>query len=746
MAPVVQRQVIGSDGAGVPSPIIPPLGLGRPLDPSTRSSLEPRFNADFSNVRIYDNGEAHRAATQLDARAFTVGQHIAFAAGEHAPHTHGGRRLLAHELAHTVQQRSVESALPLTPRLPISSPGSANEREADRAADAVTAGARFHVRSTGIQVARQEPGPEPPTQANVDILIGFLNAKQENGVGDYDGAFRWLNGLSTDQAAAAIRGAADRGYLPLMLEHAGSAAPYDRALGALRTVEQSRASPPVQTPTPQGPGPSAPNPITTPAPVQTATGYVTYPIPVEGDQQFIFQFYRAPGSQEGALLRFKSNQDSRNPVETPISAGAAFAPTLGAQSPGRIVINLGEPGRTVEARYSAGREVAHYHAINPESPFGPLLMNREFSVRFLEALVTYPSGFEHYSFKGGLPDEAIAEPTWRPYVHPGLGFSYRAASGRYQGRSVTIDYGEVGAEQALREGMIAGAKFMAELAIFSIPYVGPLILIGQAVAGRTIWGDKLSTEGRVLMGLFALLPVVSRLGGAAASEEAAAARELATARGISESDALKLIRGLRKLSAEDRSFIQAGEAQLRAGQPLTEEQARRLAAIMNRIGGQTQLVFSAANDIDLIWQSRRYWGMTEGAVYGARLPADTFAQRLRAMISRKQGMVVFQGQAAELFHAHEVEGAYSGLKRLLGQEKAGFGDIVLDEAVKEGNTIIVTRAHIATAAEVQHAGQSTAWAAARLWGRRLTLEPVAAGGVVAAGIWVYMLYDWIAGP
>ncbi|WP_322486843.1 eCIS core domain-containing protein [Chloroflexus sp.] len=78
--------------------------IAHPLDPATRAHLEPRFGYDLSGVRIYcDSATATRAA-QLGAAAYTIGRHIFFGAGQYAPRTAAGQRLLTHELAHVVQQ------------------------------------------------------------------------------------------------------------------------------------------------------------------------------------------------------------------------------------------------------------------------------------------------------------------------------------------------------------------------------------------------------------------------------------------------------------------------------------------------------------------------------------------------------------------------------------------------------------------------------------------------------------------
>ena len=77
---------------------------GRPLPAALRGYFEPRLGSDLSRVRIHDDATAARAAEGIDARAFTLGSHVAFAAGAYAPGVHAGRRLIAHELAHVAQQ------------------------------------------------------------------------------------------------------------------------------------------------------------------------------------------------------------------------------------------------------------------------------------------------------------------------------------------------------------------------------------------------------------------------------------------------------------------------------------------------------------------------------------------------------------------------------------------------------------------------------------------------------------------
>lgn len=81
-------------------------GGGQPLSPATRAFFEPRFGQDFSGVRVHTGNQAAESAQAIQARAFTTGQDVVFGAGEFAPHSLEGQRLLAHELTHVMQQQA----------------------------------------------------------------------------------------------------------------------------------------------------------------------------------------------------------------------------------------------------------------------------------------------------------------------------------------------------------------------------------------------------------------------------------------------------------------------------------------------------------------------------------------------------------------------------------------------------------------------------------------------------------------
>jgi hypothetical protein len=83
---------------------------GRPLDLATRNFFEPRFGHDLSSVRVHTDAQADASAQAIKAIAYTVGRNIVFGAGQFAPHQSDGRKLIAHELAHVVQQHRPEDA------------------------------------------------------------------------------------------------------------------------------------------------------------------------------------------------------------------------------------------------------------------------------------------------------------------------------------------------------------------------------------------------------------------------------------------------------------------------------------------------------------------------------------------------------------------------------------------------------------------------------------------------------------
>jgi hypothetical protein len=77
---------------------------GQKLDANTKASMEAGFGYDFSNVQIHNDSIAHQSSSTINALAYTYGNHIFFGQGQYQPETNSGRKLLAHELTHVMQQ------------------------------------------------------------------------------------------------------------------------------------------------------------------------------------------------------------------------------------------------------------------------------------------------------------------------------------------------------------------------------------------------------------------------------------------------------------------------------------------------------------------------------------------------------------------------------------------------------------------------------------------------------------------
>jgi Domain of unknown function (DUF4157) len=136
---------------------------GQPLHPDVRADLEPRFCADFSTVRVHADETAHASARQLNANAYTVGQHIVFGKDRFAPQTAEGRALLAHELTHTLQQGRADGVPHET-----TSRGTAAEHAARHASAQAMAGAAPVIAPSPPAIARDEGTAEV-----VDVATQF---------------------------------------------------------------------------------------------------------------------------------------------------------------------------------------------------------------------------------------------------------------------------------------------------------------------------------------------------------------------------------------------------------------------------------------------------------------------------------------------------------------------------------------------------------------------------------------------
>ena len=110
--PILRRTAAYDAHPGGAPPVVHDVlrSSGRPLDPSARAFFEPRFGHHFGEVRVHTDAPAAASARAVGALAYTVGRDVVFGQGQYAPQTPAGRRLLAHELAHVVQQGAATAA------------------------------------------------------------------------------------------------------------------------------------------------------------------------------------------------------------------------------------------------------------------------------------------------------------------------------------------------------------------------------------------------------------------------------------------------------------------------------------------------------------------------------------------------------------------------------------------------------------------------------------------------------------
>lgn len=135
-----QRAARGPLTTGKAPPIVHEVlrSPGQPIDGEARAFMEPRFAHDFSHVRLHTDSRAAESARAVDALAYTVGHDVVFREGQYKPSTYQGRRLLAHELTHTIQQAAVTDGP--CDGINLGSAASPYETEANAWADLVVSG------------------------------------------------------------------------------------------------------------------------------------------------------------------------------------------------------------------------------------------------------------------------------------------------------------------------------------------------------------------------------------------------------------------------------------------------------------------------------------------------------------------------------------------------------------------------------------------------------------------------------
>ena len=159
-------RLLAQDDGEQRSPVLDVVGSGggQALDPDVRREMEAGLRHDFGDVRVHTDSKASESAKAVHAQAYTVGNDVVFQSGNYAPGTDSGRRMLAHELAHVVQQRSGPvDGTPAGGGVSVSDPSDRFEQAADRAADGVMSGSRSSpadAATTGAPAVQREAADE----------------------------------------------------------------------------------------------------------------------------------------------------------------------------------------------------------------------------------------------------------------------------------------------------------------------------------------------------------------------------------------------------------------------------------------------------------------------------------------------------------------------------------------------------------------------------------------------------------
>jgi hypothetical protein len=202
----------------------------------------------------------------------------------------------------------------------------------------------------------------------------------------------------------------------------------------------------------------------------------------------------------------------------------------------------------------------------------------EFSLR-VDFSLTNTQRF--YNFAGGTPGNAtkfdysyVEDDAWK--------YGYQGASAPRRDPDDFVDF----------LGGILTSKTTWEMAITMIPVVGEVVLLGEAVTGYSLFGDKLSTTGRIISGLAALLPVAGGVLAKGATKAGADLAKVAATVGRSEAEVVAMLRAAEKQGAE-AATVEKWAATLKAGGKLTVEEAAQLERIVRQLEAD-QRVFRAA--------------------------------------------------------------------------------------------------------------------------------------------------------
>lgn len=327
-------------------------------------------------------------------------------------------------------------------------------------------------------------------------------------------------------------------------------------------------------------------------PDASAGGLYTWTVSIGGpDRVFAIQIGKQPDIHKDRVsIRFASLRSGmKNPpvaertMPIAVSPTASLAPKITDESERElpdgdsfekvihIALNAADPNSPVVSMvlvYSAGR--SKVPTISEDWPAQQVVWKKV----FLEhGWVGASDGFRELAvnFPAVHPEESLFAEGTAWFRHPRLGM------GRLHPRRGFVP---LTTEPVFTEAFVAAAKETIRFGIHLIPVVGSLVMIGEALVGKDIWGRPLSTTERAILGAGALLAEIGPL--IRVGRAAAAASRLSRVAGISRMQAVRMVFVARTLTATDRAALEQLAAKIRAGKALTEAEE----ALANRLIGK----------------------------------------------------------------------------------------------------------------------------------------------------------------
>ncbi len=635
-----------ASGASAPKPAatgfqVPARHTGQPLPPSTREFCEPRFGHDFSKVRVHADASAAESARAISARAYTHQDQIVFGAGHYSPETTAGKQLLAHELTHVLQQSEGRSGVtiqrtpdepfplpvagevmevglgPITGDIPlgggenvivVSWPLGATEAIVQLPPPYLHAYQPFNISKSLLTRRAVATAPTAVSTDYADRVSAALSQVDPiAGVGNFPEAFRILQELSIRDLAATLA-ELDRRYLLDILRfnvnaQTASGARIEAVLLAVAYQTRGTISGPDMGRFRELLGQLDP---TDRSAIGQFIGLQVFEV-LTGAQADRTALFVVRAFDDDFVIAFESwPSTSSNGAEVHVMISPADI-SRASQTEMHYFDVRGRPVESGESYITAASwgvpavPFTQKLMISDRATFNPTLLGN-----FPEATAKVwtfdwdDDGRPNYGLR--IEHESCLIGTWEQfrYQRAPAGHRYCNISRNYQ--LIASDQTNVSRfgyhfiqDDAWRFGYTGNFtprreednldfwRAATEMAITMIPVVGEIVLIAEAITGRSIFGERLSTSSRVIAALAALLPLAGGAIARGVARESAELVNIAARLGRSQEEVLALLRAVEKQGGAQARNLEHWQATLRAGGQLTAAEMAGLRKLIQQI-------------------------------------------------------------------------------------------------------------------------------------------------------------------